>query len=80
MSGVYQIYNPITNKRYIGSSIDVPFRLKTHHLNNMEYNSKQKEIPTLFEMYVQSLKGGSSMKNKCGGGKKGGGKPGKGSK
>lgn len=30
MSGVYQIYNPITNKRYIGSSIDVPFRLKTH--------------------------------------------------
>ena len=30
MSGVYQIYNPITNKRYIGSSIDVSFRLKTH--------------------------------------------------
>ena len=43
----------------------------------MEYNSKQKEIPTLFEMYVQSLKGDSSMKSKCGGGKKGGGKPGK---
>ena len=46
----------------------------------MEYNSKQKEIPTLFEMYVQNLKGGSSMKSKCGGGKKGGGKPGKGGK
>lgn len=30
MSGIYQIYNPITNKRYIGSSIDVSFRLKTH--------------------------------------------------
>ena len=23
MSGVYQIYNPINNKRYIGSSINV---------------------------------------------------------
>ena len=28
MSGVYQIYNPINNKRYIGSSINVERRLK----------------------------------------------------
>lgn len=27
MSGIYQIYNPINNKRYIGSSINVERRL-----------------------------------------------------
>jgi len=32
-SGIYQIYNPITNKRYIGSSIDVYRRLKEHRRN-----------------------------------------------
>ena len=42
-------------------------------------NNKCKEIPTVFELLVQSLRGGSCMKNKCGG-KKGGGKPGKGGK
>lgn len=30
-SGVYQIYNPINEKRYIGSSIDIVRRLKEHH-------------------------------------------------
>lgn len=35
MSGVYQIYNPITEKRYIGSSIDVENRLK-QHLRNLK--------------------------------------------
>ena len=29
-SGVYQIYNPINEKRYIGSSIDIVRRLKEH--------------------------------------------------
>lgn len=29
-SGVYQIYNPIDGKRYIGSSIDIVRRLKEH--------------------------------------------------
>ena len=42
-------------------------------------NNEQKEVPTVFELFVQSLRGGYSMKNKCGG-KKGGGKPGKGGK
>ena len=42
-------------------------------------NNEQKEVPTVFELLVQSLRGGSAMKNKCGG-KKGGGKPGKGGK
>lgn len=35
MSGIYQIYNPINNKRYIGSSINVERRLK-EHLRNLE--------------------------------------------
>ena len=42
-------------------------------------NNEQKEVPTVFELLVQSLRGGSSMNSKCGG-KKGGGKPGKGGK
>lgn len=37
MSGIYQIYNPINNKRYIGSSINVERRLK-EHLRNLEKN------------------------------------------
>lgn len=37
MSGVYQIYNTETNKRYIGSSIDVQRRLK-EHLRNLKAN------------------------------------------
>lgn len=48
------------------------------YLYNMG-NNKQNEVPTVFELLVQSLRGGSGMKNKCGG-KKGGGKPGKGGK
>lgn len=48
------------------------------YLYNMG-NNEQKEVPTVFELLVQSLRGGSDMKNKCGG-KKGGGKPGKGGK
>ena len=30
-------------------------------------NNEQKEVPTVFELLVQSLRGGSGMKNKCGG-------------
>lgn len=37
MSGIYQIYNPITNKRYIGSSINIERRLK-EHLRNLRAN------------------------------------------
>lgn len=37
MSGIYQIYNPINNKRYIGSSINVERRLK-EHLRNLKNN------------------------------------------
>jgi len=37
MSGIYQIYNSITNKRYIGSSINVTRRLK-EHLRNLSKN------------------------------------------
>ena len=41
MSGVYQIYNTETNKRYIGSSIDVQRRLK-EHLRNLKANRRRK--------------------------------------
>lgn len=37
MAGVYQIFNSKTNKRYIGSSIDVQRRLK-EHLRNLKAN------------------------------------------
>ena len=30
MSGIYQIYNPINNKRYVGSSINIERRFKEH--------------------------------------------------
>ena len=30
-------------------------------------NNEQKEVPTVFELLVQSLRGCSGMKNKCGG-------------
>lgn len=33
MAGVYQIYNKETNKRYIGSSINIERRLKEHKRN-----------------------------------------------
>lgn len=33
MTGVYQIYNEETGKRYIGSSINVERRLKEHKRN-----------------------------------------------
>lgn len=41
-SGVYQIYNPIDEKRYIGSSIDVTRRLKEHRrqlIGNYHHNA-----------------------------------------
>lgn len=40
-SGVYQIYNPINEKRYIGSSIDIARRLKEHRrdlIGNRHHN------------------------------------------
>lgn len=40
MSGIYQIYNPINNKRYIGSSINVERRLKEHQGNNRQNKGK----------------------------------------
>lgn len=37
MSGVYQIYNTINGKRYIGSSIHIEQRFK-EHLRNLRAN------------------------------------------
>lgn len=34
--GIYQIYNPINEKRYIGSSINIVRRLKEQGRNNYD--------------------------------------------
>lgn len=47
MSGIYQIYNPINNKRYIGSSINVERRLK-EHLRNPTSN---KMVKNQYDLY-----------------------------
>lgn len=48
MSGIYQIYNPINNKRYIGSSINVDGRcdkIKATFvkITEKEYKNKSKK-------------------------------------
>lgn len=48
MSGVYQIYNPINNKRYIGSSINVERRLK-EHLRNLK---KTRIVMSIFNLHI----------------------------
>lgn len=54
MAGVYQIFNTETNKRYIGSSIDVERRLKEHKRNLKAH------IDTVINIYRML---GISMKN-----------------
>lgn len=41
-SGIYQIYNKLTDKRYIGSSINIPRRLAQHrwYLRNNKHHNK----------------------------------------
>ena len=55
MSGVYQIYNSITGKRYIGSSINVEIRLKTHFnklKNNKHINQHLQNAWNKYEKFL----------------------------
>lgn len=55
MAGVYQIYNKETNKRYIGSSINIERRLKEHK-RNLKANRHPRFSPDLSEEEVKLLK------------------------
>ena len=55
MSGVYQIYNPITNKRYIGSSINVELRLKTHLCKLRNGNHSNQHLQNAWNKYKDLL-------------------------
>lgn len=55
MSGVYQIYNPITNKRYIGSSINVERRLKEHLRNLKRNNHHNMYLQAAYNKYEDAL-------------------------
>lgn len=54
MSGVYQIYNTETNKRYIGSSIDVQRRLK-EHLRNLKANRLGIDIENIWYLNLWNI-------------------------
>ena len=55
MSGIYQIYNPITNKRYIGSSINVECRLKTHLRKLRNGNHSNQYLQNAWNKYKNLL-------------------------
>lgn len=55
MAGVYQIFNIITGKRYIGSSIDVDNRLKQHYRNlkaNKHSNQHLQNAWNKYQIYL----------------------------
>lgn len=54
-SGVYQIYNPITNKRYIGSSIDVYRRIKEHRRNLKGNRHENQHLQNAWNRYKYLL-------------------------
>ena len=54
-SGVYQIYNPVTNKRYIGSSIDVSRRLKEHRRNLIGGYHHNQQLQNAWDRYGDCL-------------------------
>lgn len=55
MAGVYQIYNPITNKRYIGSSINVERRLKEHLRNLKAHRHCNCHLQNAYNKYGNEL-------------------------
>lgn len=54
-SGVYQIYNPITEKRYIGSSLDIVCRLKQHRRNLIAGKHVNKHLQNAWNKYGDVL-------------------------
>ena len=55
MAGVYQIFNTETNKRYIGSSIDVERRLKEHKRNLKAHRHNNQHLQNAWNKYEEYL-------------------------
>lgn len=55
MAGVYQIYNEETNKRYIGSSIDIERRLKEHKRNLKANKHSNQHLQNAWNKYQEYL-------------------------
>ena len=55
MSGIYQIYNPVTNKRYIGSSINVERRFKEHIRNLRANRHCNQHLQNAWNKYPEQL-------------------------
>ncbi len=55
MAGVYQIYNEETNKRYIGSSIDIERRLKEHKRNLKANRHSNQHLQNAWNKYQEYL-------------------------
>lgn len=55
MAGVYQIFNIETNKRYIGSSIDVERRLKEHKRNLKAHRHSNQHLQNAWNKYEEYL-------------------------
>ena len=55
MAGVYQIYNEETNKRYIGSSIDIERRLKEHKRSLKANRHSNQHLQNAWNKYQEYL-------------------------
>ena len=56
MSGIYQIYNPINNKRYVGSSINIERRFK-QHISDLKANRHHNQhLQNAWNKYGDQLK------------------------
>lgn len=55
MAGVYQIYNKETNKRYIGSSINIERRLKEHKRNLKANRHPNQHLQNAWNKYQEYL-------------------------
>ena len=55
MAGVCQIYNTKTNKRYIGSSIDIDRRLKEHYRNLKNHKHCNQHLQNAWNKYEEYL-------------------------
>ena len=54
-SGIYQIYNPINEKRYIGSSINIVRRLKEHRRNLIAQRHHNQHLQNAWNKYGDLL-------------------------
>lgn len=56
MSGIYQIYNPVTNKRYIGSSVNIENRFKQHICKLKKGTHCNQHLQNAWNKYSDQLK------------------------